>query len=112
MNDIYRGDKKDYTLAFKDNAGVAVPITGWKIYFTMKKNLNQSDAQAAIRVDIIEHDDPDNGLTSFHLTNAQTYELIPGIYYYDIQVEKAENDILTIVSGEITILADVTRRET
>jgi len=111
MNDIYRGDNKSYTLAFTDSAGDPIDITGWKIYFTMKRNPNHSDDQAPIKVDVIVHDDPANGLTSFNLTNAQTYLLMPGTYYYDIQVKKAENDILTIVSGEIIVLADITRRE-
>ena len=111
MNDIYRGDNKSYTLAFTDAAGDPIDITGWKMYFTMKRNPNHSDDQAPIRVDVTAHDDPANGLTSFNLTNAQTYLLMPGTYYYDIQVKKAENDILTIVSGEIIVLADITRRE-
>ena len=111
MKDMYRGDKKTYTLSFLKADGITPqPITGWKIYFTMKQQENQSDAQAAIKVDVTEHDELNIGKTSICLSSKQTEKLIPGKYYYDIQVKKAEDDILTITSGQINVLADVTRR--
>jgi hypothetical protein len=111
MNPIYRGDNNTYTLSFKDGAGVAIPIMGWKVYFTMKRELSHSDDEADIKIDVTDHDDGENGITSIHLSNGQTDKLIPGMYFYDIQVKKPDNTILTIVVGEIEVKADVTRRE-
>ena len=111
MQDIYRGDNHTYTLEFKKANGNPQPITGWKIFFTMKQNLDLGDDKASLKVDVTEHDDAENGLTSIHLSNGQTDALEPGKYFFDIQVKKAANDIKTIIMGQITVLADVTRRE-
>ena len=81
----------------------------------MKKNLIQSDEEADLKQDTTEHDDAENGLTSIHLSNGQTDLLeateLPIDYFYDIQVKKADDSILTVISGVIKVLADVTRRE-
>jgi len=110
MKEITRGDNEPYTLEFTRN-GEPEPITGWKIYFTMKKKLSQSDADANLKVDITEHDDPENGKTSIYLTNGQTDDLEPGDYFFDIQVKKADGIIKTILIGKVKVVADVTRRE-
>ena len=112
---LYRGDNKSFTLHFTDANGDPIDITGWKIYFTMKRTLIQSDAEADLKQDTTEHDDPENGLTSIHLSNGQTDLLeageLPTEYFYDIQVKKTDGSILTVVSGVIKVLSDVTRRE-
>jgi len=107
--EMYRGDTIDYALSFTKN-GEPQPIAGWKVYFTMKQNLNQSDEKAAIKVDITDHDDPINGKTSIHISSKSTEKLIPGIYYYDIQIKRAEDNIKTIEAGEIKVIPDATRR--
>jgi hypothetical protein len=111
MKPIYRGDNNTYTLSFKDNKGEPIPITGWKIYFTMKRELSHSDDEADIKINVIDHDDGENGITSIRLSNGQTDKLIPDMYFYDIQVKKLDNTILTLIVGEIEVKADVTRRE-
>ena len=35
--EIFRGDTKQYTLNFKDAVGVAIDITDWTVFFTVKK---------------------------------------------------------------------------
>lgn len=111
MKPIYRGDNNTYTFSFKDNKGEPIPITGWKIYFTMKRDLSYSDDEADLKIDVITHDDPENGISSIHLSNSQTDELEPAMYFYDIQIKKPDNTVLTVIVGEIEVKADVTRRE-
>ena len=110
MKEIVRGDNEPFTLEFTRN-GEPEPITGWKIYFTMKKHLTQSDDEADLKCDVTEHDDPENGKTSIHLTNGQTDNLEPGMYFFDIQVKKSDGVIKTILNGQVNVVADVTRRE-
>ena len=108
--EMYRGDTKAYTLSFTNGNGEPQSIVGWKVYFTMKQNPNQSDEKAALKVDVTSHDDAPNGKTSIHLSSTLTDKLVPGTYYYDIQVKRTESNIITIDAGEIKVLADITRR--
>ena len=109
--EFYRGDNKSYTLAFTDSDNNAIDITGWKIFFTIKQHLSQSDSEANLKEDVTDHDDPTNGLSSIHLSNGQTDLLEPGDYFSDIQVKKTDGTILTIMAEKLRVLADVTRRE-
>ncbi|HUV84339.1 MAG TPA: hypothetical protein VMV86_01440 [Methanosarcinales archaeon] len=108
MNPIFRGNKREYLLTFTDSGGSAVPITGWTIYFTVKKNY--ADTVAAISKDITIHYDAPNGQTKILLTPTDT-DIVPGNYFYDIQAKKAADDIETVLSGMIQIIA-VTRKIT
>ena len=107
---IIRGDDKYYDINFKDKDQNAIDITGWKLYFTVKKNLGDSDEEAVIKKDITTHTDPSNGKTRLHLTNADT-EINGGDYYYDIQVKRTSDDVFTVMIGKISIVHDRTRRK-
>ena len=109
--EFYRGDNKSYTLAFTDKNNEPINITGWTIFFTIKRYLSQSDDEANLKEDVTNHDDPTNGLSSIHLSNGQTDSLEPGDYFCDIQIKKVDGTILTIMAGKLKVLADVTRRE-
>ena len=108
MNPIFRGNTREYLLTFVDDAGAAINITGWTVYFTAKKNY--ADAVASISVEVTVHFDAAGGQTKIPLTPANT-DLVPGYYFYDIQVKKAADDFETILSGTVQILA-VNRRLT
>jgi len=110
LEPLYRGDSREYNLTFTDGTGGAINIEGWKVYFTVKKNYSDSDSQAIIRKDVTVHDDPINGKTKIVLLPVDTDHLIPARYYYDIQIKRGAEDILTVLQGKIKIKADVTRR--
>lgn len=110
LNPIYRGDSREYTLNFTNSNSDKIDITGWKVFFTLKRYYNYGDDKAAIKKDIETHYDPINGQTKIILLPEDTENLIRGIYYYDIQVKRAEQNILTVLSGTIEVKPDVTRR--
>ena len=110
LESLYSGDSRDYHLTFTDSNGDAINITGWKVYFTAKLNYADSDEDAVIKKDITTHTDPANGKTTISLTNGNTAELDARNCWYDIQVKKNNGDILTVLSGRIEILRDITRR--
>jgi len=112
LNFIYRGDSREYLLTFTKDDGSAIDISEWKVYFTVKKNYRDDDIKAVIRKDIKKEDhyDPTHGKTKITLLPADTDVLIPGKYYYDIQIKRKENDIITVLSGKVEIKSDVTRR--
>jgi hypothetical protein len=107
--DLVRGDSKTYTLSFTDGGGTAINITTWVIYYTVKEELNDTDAQAAIRKIITVHTDPTHGISDIVLENSDTQTLkAPQTYWHDIQVDIA-GKINTIMFGQLNVIADVTR---
>lgn len=114
LNDFYRGDTREFILAFVDGIGVAIDISEWTIFFTMKEKESDTDDEAKITKDIepSEHSDPTNGKTKFTLEASETGDLESRNYYYDIQAKKKNGDIITVTKGRVQVLIDVTRRTT
>lgn len=110
LNPLYRGDSRECTLSFTKNDGSKIPITGWKIYFTLKKYAWKADEDADLKKDITVHSNPLDGETKITLTSEDTQNLGIGIYNFDIQVKKVDGTILTILKGKLEILLDITRR--
>lgn len=108
LTPLFRGDSRDYSLTFTDDEGDPIPITGWKVYFTLKKN--EWDSKTVVKKDVTEHEDAEGGNTVISLAPADTNDLEPGDYFYDFQVKKPGGDILTVAKGKLKILADITRR--
>jgi len=108
--EIFRGDTKQYTLNFKDAVGVAIDITDWTVFFTVKKERSDLDAAAKISKTVVLHTNAAEGTTRVNITAAEAATLEPGQYYYDIQVKKSDGSILTIISDMLVIKEDITRR--
>jgi hypothetical protein len=106
---IIKGDTATFTLTFKDADGVAINITGSEVFFTVKENKEDTDAEALITKDVISHTDPVNGITQIDLSSAQT-DIVEGVYLYDIQIKYASGDIHSITYGDFRVVSDITRR--
>ena len=109
---LKRGDDQVFALEFTEN-GVVKDITGWTIYFTLKKNIDDTDANAVLKKDITTHTDPTQGKTEIPLLNAET-DVLEGLYFYDIQYKDVATPAIvkTVLSGQMTFTKDVTRRIT
>lgn len=88
---IYRGTTYDFTYKHTDPSGAAVPLTGKKLYFTVKDVESDSDAtdtSAIIQktVNSAQHTDAAGGISAFQLTDADTYKA-PGDYFFDVIIE-------------------------
>jgi hypothetical protein len=92
----FRGDTVTLNLTFKDANGDAINITAYTIFFTLKRNKYDTDAQAAIQKNITVHTVPASGQTQITLTDTETALLI-GTYYYDIKY-------LTGVGGTVRVV--------
>jgi len=109
---IYRGDDDERLLLFRNRiTKVPIDITGWKIYFTVKKNKGDSDDVAMIKVDWTSHTDPVNGQTTLTLADTDT-DIDPAIYICDIQIKRPAGTIKTIDVLDFEIHTDITRRTT
>ena len=110
---IVRGDDKRFVVTFKDANDVAIDVSGWKLYFTVKENLTDSDDNAKIKIDVtVESGEGTNGEITIHVEPSDTEDLDVGKYYYDIQAKKDDGEIFTPLTGEFLINIDVTRRST
>jgi hypothetical protein len=108
---LIKGDDKTFTLNFKDSSDVAIDITGYTVFFTVKVKKTDSDANAIIKKDITTHSDPTNGQTQLVLTSSDTTKNA-AIYYYDIQLKTDTDEIKTVSIGTLNIQQDVTIRST
>lgn len=107
LSDVTQGDDVSYDLAFTDDSGNAIDITGWTVWLTVKDSLGQSDVDAPIQKEITSHDDPNNGETSFSFSASETKPL-SGTKYYDLQVQQGTGSIRTVVTGTVYFAPEVT----
>jgi len=107
---VYRGDDFATRLVFTDEDEAIIDITGWMIFFTVKKRQTDSDDKAVISV-TVPPTEPLLGVALVTVSNTITDEL-KGLYYYDFQFTKADGTVQTLVSGGITFETDITRRIT
>lgn len=110
--EIIRGDDVALNLHFKDSDGVDINITGYKVYFTVKRRLNDSDTAALVKVDVTTHTTPVTGRTVIPLVNTTTDDLAEGTYYYDLQLKDPDGLISSTKRGVFNVIEDVTKRTT
>jgi len=101
---ILKGNTKKYTLIFRNKDKTYPNISSWTVYFTVKKNLADSYANAKIKKVITQHTNPTRGQTAIMLTSIDTDLL--GSYLYDITVKN--NEMTTILMGKIQFDLSVT----
>ena len=104
---VTRRNDKTYTINFADSDGNAINITGWKIYFTVKKVATDADNAALIQKSVTSHTNAAGGISAVTLTNSNT-NLPEGRYAYDIKVIKNDGTNETITSGGFNIVEDIT----
>lgn len=106
---IVEGDDASYNLTFADGSDNPIDITNWTVFVTVKEDIVDSDSEALIKKDIITHDDPVNGKTSFEFTDSETSGL-DSLKPYDVQVKKTDGSIQTILKGFVRFESGVTER--
>jgi hypothetical protein len=108
---IYRGDDDERTLVFTDGDGAVIDITGWKIYFTVKAEKDDSDDAALLKIDWESHSDPTQGESLLTQDNADT-DMIVGTHVCDIQIKDDTGKIKTLVVMPYENNTDIKRRNT
>lgn len=84
---MYRGTSKTLQVAVKDDSGAVVDITGAHLYFTLKKDVR--DTQPVVQkvstdVAQIEFTAPRSGVARIYIVPADTQTLDTGIYTFDV----------------------------
>jgi hypothetical protein len=114
--DVFRNDKFARTILFTDANGDPIDITDWVVKFTIREQntIRQltdttTDTGAILQAVVTVHTAPLEGKTKVTFTAAQM-NLAPGVYVYDIQIQKvAAADPTTIYVANFVINSDVTR---
>lgn len=101
-----RGDNWALKFQILDRDDIPFNLTGCTVYFTVKANLEDTDAEAKIQVTQTTHIDAANGETSIPLTSAQTN--LVGEFYYDVCVITSGNTKYSIIRDKIIFIQDVT----
>lgn len=110
IKNVIRGDSKTINVTVK-NAGAAVDITGWTVYFTLSADRDPaSDTTAAIQKNVTSHTSPTTGQTQIVLSAADTAALTPGTYFYDIQFKDGSGTVTSLPQAEFIVVPDITRR--
>lgn len=104
LNDI-QGNDIFYTVEYRED-NVVTPIPGGSIWVTLKENLSDTDAEAALQVVWGEAtgargplSNPSAGLHEIHLTNVDTANLNKE-YFYDIKFKDANGVVTTLLIGK------------
>ena len=101
-----------WDLYFKTNTdGVltARDITGWTIFLTVKRRLDDSDSQAMVSKTITSHTDAVNGVSIISILLADT-DFDAGVYYYDIKYLDTAGNQVTFIYGNYIIKKASTNR--
>jgi len=102
-----KGDNYPLEIEIQDSDGDVINLTGMTIFFTVKRNYEDTDANALISVDVTSHTSPTLGITEIPLTAAQT--ALECTFYYDVKL-KDGTEITSVESNKIIFLPHVTIR--
>ncbi|MCX5727094.1 MAG: hypothetical protein NT030_08045 [Candidatus Saganbacteria bacterium] len=104
---MVRGDTFSRTIYVTENDAV-VNITGWSIFFSLKKNWQLPNSEASLSKIITSHTNPSHGETVLELLPADTQNLDPMDYDFDIQILTDTGEVFTVLRGKFTLEWDVT----
>jgi len=91
-----------------DSDGNAIDITGYTIYFTVKKSYSDSDTNAVIKNTITTFTSDSEGKYQLVVSSTLTSAMVPGIYVCDIKTKDASDNITTIKNGNFIVKSSVT----
>jgi len=94
----YRRATQAYKIKIKKD-GVAIDITDWTLYFTLKANMNDKDNDAVIDKKITIHSDPTNGESLITFTASEMDRV--GTYYYSVDYKDDEGNEDVLVHGRM-----------
>ncbi len=108
--ELIRGDSRDIIVHFKDSNGDDLPLSDGTVFFTVNAAENPSDdTDAVISKNVTDHTDAAGGVSTISLSASDT-NITPGDYYYDVQFKDSSGSVTSSAAGELTVVADITRR--
>jgi hypothetical protein len=100
----YRGDTNQFVIRPKNANGAAFDLTGYTAIFTIANRRGstgtQYEAQAVV--------DTVNDLVTCTILPGVGRQLAAGTFVYDVQITTGAANIVTILTGSITVTDDIT----
>jgi len=103
-----KGDTYPIDIQILDSDDVAINLTGSTVFFTVKRNIEDTDAQALISKSVTSHSSPTTGETSIPILASEAD--IDGNFFYDIKIKSATSVITSVYKDEIIFSSHVTIR--
>jgi len=103
--DIYQGDTYVHQLSLKDSANAVINISSRTYAGQLRKRRSSDTITATFTTEIT---DGANGVVVFSLAANLTSNIASGTYVYDFQ-ETNGNAVTTLLTGSVTVTAEVTR---
>ena len=102
---MIRGDSEAIKVSCRNESGVDIPLVeGDIVYFTVKRSTNTEEK--ILQKIVTEFTE---GVALITIFPEDTKELKTGIYYYDIQLTRADGTVKTIIPpSKFTIKREVT----
>ena len=107
---MYRGDNRTLQVTVKDADGVAVGLTNYTAKFTVRTKPDTDTVTIAKTTTLaaeIDITDPTNGILEIYIVPADTKDLTPRSYDYDVEITSATSIVSTVVKSTFTIQADI-----
>jgi hypothetical protein len=103
-----KGDTYSLDITIEYANGNAVNLTGATVFFTVKRNIQDTDAQALISKTITSFTSPTTGQVSITLLAADVDYV--GEFYYDVKVKFSTGDIASVFANKFILANHVTIR--
>jgi len=100
----YRGDTNQFVVRPKNSNGSAFDLTGYSAQFVIANRRGSTGTQYEAQVVV----DTTNDLLTCTILPGVGRQLSPGTYVYDIQITTGASNILTVLTGSITVTDDIT----
>lgn len=105
-----RGDSLVFRFTFTyADTGLAVNISNWTIWFTLKKNEDDTDNNAIVQKQFTTFTDPTNGKTTITAATPSETNNLLGKYLFDVQYKDNSGTVRTPDYGTINFSRDITR---
>jgi hypothetical protein len=103
---IKRGNDRNLRITVKKD-GAVVDITGWTIYFAVKRKPNDTDANAIISKVVTSHEDAANGVSVIEIDGDDTRTEKVGNYVFDIRVKDDADKEQSSETGVFEIVQEI-----
>lgn len=112
----YSGDDFIRLLTFTDTTGIAVNISNYTLYVTIKYKYTDNDMPTGITEAVYQKNltttdftDPTHGKTVVTIAHADT-EKLEGVYVIDIKYKEDNGTVGTALNGRINFFKDISTR--